>query len=57
MLLGVDRMDYTKGIVERLLALEYLLEEHPWYIEKLCLFKLQHQAARTYRVTPHCEIR
>ena len=33
-LLGVDRMDYTKGIVERLLAIEHLLQEHPWYLEQ-----------------------
>ncbi len=26
---GVDRMDYTKGIEERLLAVERLLEQHP----------------------------
>jgi trehalose 6-phosphate synthase len=35
LLLGVDRMDYTKGIVERLLAVELLLQENPWYLEKL----------------------
>jgi trehalose 6-phosphate synthase len=35
LLVGVDRMDYTKGIVERLLAIEHLLEEHPWYLEKI----------------------
>ncbi len=35
LIVGVDRMDYTKGIVERLLAFEELLEEHPWYIEKV----------------------
>ena len=35
MLVGVDRMDYTKGIAERLLAVEHLLEEHPWYLEKI----------------------
>jgi trehalose-6-phosphate synthase len=29
--LGVDRLDYTKGIVERLMAIEHLLEEHPWH--------------------------
>ena len=40
MLLGVDRMDYTKGIVERLLALEYLLEEHPWYIENIVFVQI-----------------
>ncbi len=28
LLLGVDRLDYTKGIVERLLAVEMLLERH-----------------------------
>ena len=28
-LLGVDRLDYTKGIVERLLAVEFLLERSP----------------------------
>jgi len=35
LIVGVDRMDYTKGIVERLLAFEHLLEEHPWYLEKV----------------------
>jgi trehalose-6-phosphate synthase len=29
MLLGVDRLDYTKGIIERLLAVEMLLERKP----------------------------
>jgi trehalose 6-phosphate synthase len=32
---GVDRLDYTKGIIERLLAVEHLIEEHPWWWEKL----------------------
>jgi trehalose-6-phosphate synthase len=27
--LGVDRLDYTKGLLERLLAIERLLERHP----------------------------
>jgi len=40
LLLGVDRMDYTKGIVERLLAVEYLLEEHPWYLEKIVFVQI-----------------
>ncbi len=39
-LLGVDRMDYTKGIVERLLAFEYLLHEHPWYLEKIVFVQI-----------------
>jgi trehalose-6-phosphate synthase len=29
LLLGVDRLDYTKGIIERLLAVEMLLEREP----------------------------
>ncbi len=29
MVLGVDRLDYTKGIHERLLAVEHLFERHP----------------------------
>jgi trehalose 6-phosphate synthase len=29
LLLGVDRLDYTKGIIERLLAVEMLLERRP----------------------------
>ena len=31
---GVDRFDYTKGILERLNAVERLLEKHPEYIER-----------------------
>ena len=34
-ILGVDRIDYTKGIPERLRALDRLLQDHPEYIGKL----------------------
>jgi trehalose 6-phosphate synthase len=34
---GVDRLDYTKGIEERMLAVEHLLDEHPWWRERLTL--------------------
>ncbi len=34
-LLGVDRIDYTKGIPERLRALDRLLTTHPEYIGKI----------------------
>jgi trehalose 6-phosphate synthase len=37
---GVDRLDYTKGIVQRLLALEHLLEFHPWHRERLTLVQI-----------------
>jgi trehalose 6-phosphate synthase len=40
MVLGVDRMDYTKGIVERLLAIEQLLEEHPWHRERMTMVQI-----------------
>jgi trehalose 6-phosphate synthase len=40
LLLGVDRMDYTKGIVERLLAVEHLLEQHPWYLEQIVFVQI-----------------
>jgi alpha,alpha-trehalose-phosphate synthase [UDP-forming] len=40
LMVGVDRMDYTKGIVERLLAIEHLLEEHPWYLENVAFVQI-----------------
>jgi alpha,alpha-trehalose-phosphate synthase [UDP-forming] len=40
LLLGVDRMDYTKGIVERMLAVEQLLEDHPFYRERVTLVQI-----------------
>lgn len=38
--LGVDRLDYTKGIVERLEAIEQLLEDHPLYREQLTMVQI-----------------
>ncbi len=38
--LGVDRLDYTKGIVERLDAFEQLLETHPWHQERLTMVQI-----------------
>ena len=35
--LGVDRLDYTKGIPERMLAFEHMLELHPEHSEKVVL--------------------
>ncbi len=40
LLLGVDRLDYTKGIVERLMAIEQLLEERPGYHERLTMVQI-----------------
>jgi trehalose 6-phosphate synthase len=38
--LGVDRLDYTKGIPERLDALERLFEKHPEWVGKLCFIQI-----------------
>ncbi|MEO5762221.1 MAG: trehalose-6-phosphate synthase [Vicinamibacteria bacterium] len=37
---GVDRLDYTKGIEERLLAVERLLELHPEFLGKFVFIQL-----------------
>ncbi len=38
--LGVDRLDYTKGIVERMLAVERLLDQHPGWVGKVSLIQI-----------------
>jgi len=38
--LGVDRLDYTKGIPERMLAFERMLERHPEYRERVVMLQL-----------------
>jgi trehalose-6-phosphate synthase len=38
--LGVDRMDYTKGIPERLEALERMFEKHPEWTDRLCFIQI-----------------
>jgi trehalose 6-phosphate synthase len=37
---GVDRLDYTKGLVERVEAAERMLEKHPEYIGKFSLVQM-----------------
>ncbi len=37
---GVDRLDYTKGIEERFLAVERLLETHPEYVGRFVFLQL-----------------
>jgi trehalose-6-phosphate synthase len=39
-LLGIDRLDYTKGIIERLEAFELLLERHPHLRDELTLVQI-----------------
>jgi trehalose 6-phosphate synthase len=40
LLLGVDRLDYTKGIIERLLAVEMLLERRPELATSLAFLQI-----------------
>jgi trehalose 6-phosphate synthase/phosphatase len=50
--LGVDRLDYTKGIPERLLAFERLLELHPEHRERVTLVQIavpSRDQVRAYR--------
>lgn len=39
-ILGLDRIDYTKGIPERLLAMDRLLEKHPELKEKIIFLQM-----------------
>ncbi|RJP28261.1 MAG: trehalose-6-phosphate synthase [Candidatus Omnitrophota bacterium] len=39
-ILGLDRIDYTKGIPERLLAMDALLERHPELKEKILFLQM-----------------
>ena len=39
-ILGVDRLDYTKGLVNRLKAFEVLLEKHPEHIGKVSFLQI-----------------
>jgi trehalose 6-phosphate synthase len=53
--LGVDRLDYTKGIVERLMALEELLDEHPEYRGRLTMVQIA--APSRTRIPSYAELR
>jgi trehalose 6-phosphate synthase len=51
-LLGVDRMDYSKGIYEKLLAIDHFLEKYPQYQGKLVFIQkssLSRTKLKTYR--------
>ena len=40
MILGVDRLDYTKGLVNRFKAFERLLSDFPEFLERVMLFQV-----------------
>ncbi len=55
LVLGVDRLDYTKGIVERLLAIEQLLEDHPWQRERMVMVQIA--APSRTRIPTYADLR
>jgi trehalose 6-phosphate synthase len=55
LVLGVDRLDYTKGIVERLEAVGQLLEDHPWHRERLTMVQIA--APSRTRIPSYAELR
>ncbi|PIY68622.1 trehalose-6-phosphate synthase [Candidatus Roizmanbacteria bacterium CG_4_10_14_0_8_um_filter_39_9] len=44
LILGVDRLDYTKGIIERLKMIDRFFEKHPEYIEKVVYYGIMPQS-------------
>lgn len=55
MILSVDRLDYSKGILERLRSFELLLQIHPEYIGEISLFMIVVPSRDT--VTQYNELR
>jgi trehalose 6-phosphate synthase/phosphatase len=39
-ILSIDRLDYSKGILQRLLAFELLLQNYPEYLERIVLYMI-----------------
>ena len=38
--IGVDRIDYTKGIIEKFLSIERFLEKNPSYVGKFTFVQI-----------------
>jgi trehalose-6-phosphate synthase len=53
--LGVDRLDYTKGIEERLLAIEQLLIAYPWHRGRLTMVQIA--APSRTRIPTYADLR
>lgn len=50
---GVDRLDYTKGLLERFKAIEFLLDEHPQYVGAFTFLQIAsptRESVETYRM-------
>ena len=46
--LGVDRLDYTKGLVNRMLAIEKLFEANPEHIGKVIFLQVSFRHSNSY---------
>jgi len=55
--IGVDRLDYTKGIIERLLAAETMLERHPELIGRFSLIQIAAPSRSSLEEYQHFEER
>jgi trehalose 6-phosphate synthase/phosphatase len=57
--IGADRLDYTKGIPERILAMERMLEKHPEHRERVVLVQVavpsRHQVAEYRKLKSHID--
>lgn len=54
--LGVDRLDYAKGILERFKGIEFLLDNHPEYREKFTFLQIaspSRESVEKYREYAH----
>lgn len=40
LIISIDRLDYSKGILQRLQAFEYLLQQHPEYLEQITFYMI-----------------
>lgn len=40
LIVGIDRLDYTKGILSRLLAFEQFLKDSPEYRQRVCFYQI-----------------
>ncbi|MGH8618151.1 MAG: alpha,alpha-trehalose-phosphate synthase (UDP-forming) [Burkholderiales bacterium] len=54
---GVDRLDYTKGILERFLAVERLLEMHPEWIGRFSFLQIAAPSRSSIEEYQHFELR
>ncbi len=53
-ILGVDRLDYTKGLLQKLLAYEQLLKLHPHLVGRVVHIHVDRGVCPVFRCKTHC---